>query len=228
MRGRDRDGDREGAGGTPQDRGEHSGAAPGAQGSVRGPCPAPSQVRPQALGHPGRAAPLPARWCRCSGICPRGPFLLHHRCSQRHPLPARLWVPSEPLGLTTALLRVPFRVKQPPLLARRGPSTGSALEWQLLAPAERGFPSMSPGSLPVPLLAPCAPAGISSQGGEGQGSAHASSQAFAPSFSGVKRAGSFSAWFFSITSIPLGDAGMRWRSGWPLSDWTSKSFPSAF
>lgn len=100
------------------------------------------------------------------------------------------------------------------------------------------FSLPSPGSLPVPGvpgLCPDASPGTScSSRDRHSGVAMGRAQPTHPAtlllrvFSGVKRAGSFSAWSFSITSIPLGDAGMRWRSSWPLSDGTSKAVPVLF
>lgn len=148
----------------------------------------------------------------------------------KHPLPvaALLRVPSESLGLTMALLAAPFSVKLTsltPFLARKslpqGPHWGrSCLPQRIGVFLPAGGPGWCPWSPPSrPGASPrsvcsasvaLSPQGLANRGGEGQGSAHASTQVFAPSFSGVKCKGGFSWWSFFITGFLLGDAGMRW------------------
>lgn len=143
--------EREGAEGAPHGRGEHSGAAPGAAGSVRGRArsvPRALQVRP-ALGQPGRA-PLPASCC--SGIR-AGP----DRCSIAGALRDTLC--SEPLK--------PFPVEQPPSLCQHRDPAGVAAPWPSgVFAAICPLPPVSPGCVGV-SVAPCAGAG---RAGHGQGS----------------------------------------------------------
>lgn len=134
---------------------------------MRGPCPAPSQVRPRrwdtAGGH--RSLPGAARVRPPARPFPAPSEVLSDTPSARSPL--------GPLRAPGPFFSVPLPVKEPPLPARRGPSTWTPLGLAAPSAAGRSFPShlpapcrcpVSPASVPMPLLAPRAPAGIGTQG----------------------------------------------------------------